>query len=230
MRSELNIGVGEIPKDLLSRENTKHSERRVYAVIDVPLWDKAKWKGVLYLWPPVLDLEPWLALGFEGSVAGRAIFTDWRSKLGSIDKQERIRISIITGVDRSNPTHYSVIVGSNLPQSEGGSRVKEFMSWSRIHRMEPSTLNNLTTFVNRFERIGTYRLMPADINLKTGEHKVHRELAIQKRQIRICPAWQIGEHDPDGVGVLPKDKPIVPDGLVDPPVLRLLKRKMEKKK
>jgi len=38
--------------------------------------------------------------------------------------------------------------------------------------MEPSTLNNLTTFANRYERIGTYRLMPADMNLNTGEYKV----------------------------------------------------------
>jgi len=96
--------------------------------------------------------------------------------------------------------------------------------------MEPSTLNNLTTFANRYERIGTYRLMPADMNLNTGEYKVHRELAIQKRQNRICPAWQIGEHDPEGVGIFPNDEPIVPDGIEDPPVLRLLERKMGKQK
>jgi hypothetical protein len=96
--------------------------------------------------------------------------------------------------------------------------------------MEPSTSRNLTTFVNRFERIGTYRLMPAQIDLRTGKHDPYPDLAIQKRQIRISPAWKIEEHDPDGVGILPHDKPIIPDGVPDAPVLKLLARKNKRTK
>lgn len=227
---ELNIGVGEIPEELLDRGKTKHTERRVSALIDLPLWDRAKWKGVLYLWPIDMDFEPWMALGFEDGAAAKAIFTGWQAKLGNIDKEDRIRISILTGVDRYNPNHYSVVVGSNLLESERRPRVKYFVSVSRIHRMEPSTSENLTTFVNRFERVGTYQLMPAHIDLRTGKHETYPDLAIQKRQIRISPAWKIEEHDPDGVGIFPHDKPIIPDGVPDPPVLRLLARKNKRTK
>ena len=224
VKTELKVGVGEIPKELLDRQ-TKHTERRVSALIDLPLWDRARWKGVLYIWPVEMDFEPWLALGFEDGAAARAIFQGWRAKLGNIDKEDRIRISVLTGVDRYNPGHYSVVVGSNLLESDPVPRVKYFVSVSRIHRMEPSTSKNLTAFVNRFERIGTYRLMPARIDLRTGKHETYPDLAIQKRKIRVSPAWAIEEHDPDGVGILPNDKPIIPDGVSDPPVLKVLARK-----
>jgi hypothetical protein len=225
VRTELNIGVGAIPEELLHRERTKHTERKVLALIDMPLWDKAKWKGVLYIWPAEMDFEPWMALGFEDGAAAKAIFQGWRARFGGIDKDERIRISILTGVDRSNPNHYTVVVGSNLLESERGPRVTHFVSVSRIHRMEPSTSRNLTTFVNRFERIGTYRLMPAQIDIRARKFRPYPELAIQKRKIRIAPAWTIEEHDPDGVGIRPSDKPIIPDGVSDPPVLKVLARK-----
>jgi hypothetical protein len=225
VRTELNIGVGEIPKELLDRGKTKHTERRVLGLIDMPLWDKAKWKGVLYIWPVDMDSEPWMALGFEDGAVARAIFQGWRATIGSIDNEDRIRISILTGVDRSSPDHYTVVVGSNLLESERGPRVKQFVSVSRIHRMEPSTSRNLTAFVNRYERIGTYRLMPAQVDLKEGKSKPYPDLAIQKRKIRVSPAWTIEEHDPDGVGILPEDKPIIPEGITDAPVLKVLERK-----
>ncbi len=228
--TELNIGVGEIPKDLLDREKTKHTERKVMALIDTPLWNKAKWKGVLYIWPVEMDLEPWMALGFEDGVAAKAIFQEWRAKLGDIDNEERLRISILTGVDRLNPSHYSVVVGSNLVEAERGPRIKYFISSSRIHRMEPSTSRNLMEFVSRFERIGTYRLMPAQIDLETGKCRPFDDLSIQKHKMRVIPAWKIEEHDPDQVGIFPHDKPVIPDGVQDAPVLKLLARRRNRTK
>ena len=225
VKGELSIGVGDIPEGLLDRERTKHTERKVLALIDMPLWDKARWRGVLYVWPREVDFEPWMALGFEDGAVAKAIFRGWRAKLGDVDRDDRIRISILTGVDRSNPNHYTVVVGSNFLESERGPQVTHFVSVSRIHRMEPSTSRNLTAFVSRFERIGTYRLMPAQIDLRAGKSEPYPDLAIQKHKIRISPAWTVEEHDPDGVGILPHDKPIIPDGVSDAPVLKVLARK-----
>jgi hypothetical protein len=199
-------------------------------LIDLQLWDRARWKAVLYIWPIDANGEPWIAIAFENGEAGKAIFKAWRAKLGNIDEEERLRVSIITGVDRSNPHHYSVVVGSNLLESERGPKIKQFVTVSRIHRMTPSTSKNLAGFVERFERIGTYRLMPAQVDIKTGEYCPFPELAIQKCQMRICPAWKIAEHDPDGIGIFPDDKPVIPEGVVDPPVLKRLERKNRRTK
>lgn len=225
VRSELNPGVGEIPEEL-RRENSKHTQRRVASLIDMPLWNAAKWKGVIYIMSHEMDAEPWMAFGFEDDAAGKSIFERWRARLGSNDKENRLRVSILTGVDRANPHAYSVVVGSNLIEREG---VKIFVSVSRVHRMEPSTSANLTGFRNRFERAGAYQLMPGYIDVKNHTYRPYPELAIQKRELRISPAWQIGEHDPDGCGVFESDSPIIPSDVSDPPILKVLQRKRRRR-
>ena len=46
---------------------------------------------------------------------------------------------------------------------------------------------------------------------------------ILKREFNVRAAWEIGEHDPDCVGIRPEDDPIIPEGQVDAPVLAVLK-------
>jgi hypothetical protein len=50
-----------------------------------------------------LDEPAGLGLIFKDGVAGRAIFEELRKKLGSNDEDDRLRISIITGIDKEDP-------------------------------------------------------------------------------------------------------------------------------
>ncbi|MGB9195850.1 MAG: hypothetical protein WCB53_02870, partial [Terriglobales bacterium] len=76
----------------------------------------------------------------------------------------------------------------------------------------------------------TYRLMPAQIDLETGKCRPFDDLSIQKHKMRVIPAWKIEEHDPDQVGIFPHDKPVIPDGVQDAPVLKLLARRRNRTK
>jgi len=67
--------------------------------------------------------------------------------------------------------------------------------------------------------------MPGYIDIRSQQYRPHPDLAIRKSEIRICPAWQIQEHDPDGVGIFDNDDPIIPADVSEPPVLKLLQRK-----
>jgi hypothetical protein len=223
MQSDPKFGTGEIPTDILDRKNRKHTDRKVSSLIDIALWDKAEWSGTLYIWPMDLDEEPWVALAFKNVEAGRAIFKSWRDRFGEIDAEERIRISVLTGVDRLHPTHYKVLLGSNLLES--ALRVKEVVLSYRINKMTPDTSFNLDAFVTRLQRVGTYQLMPAQMVLDGSKYRPFPDLGIQKRQFNVRPAWRIEEHDPDGIGIMPGDDPFIPAEIQDAPVLRLLKRK-----
>ena len=66
-------GVGDPPQELRDRSSLKHSARSVASIINIPLWNKAKWGGVLYIWSSDPDEEPAIGLGFADGVAGRAI-------------------------------------------------------------------------------------------------------------------------------------------------------------
>ena len=210
------------PKDLNDKEQLRHTDRRIFSPIDIPLWERAKWRGTLFVWHP--DGPPILAIGFEDGEAGQAIFRVWKERWGDVDKDDDLRVAIITGLSKRNPAEYAVVVGPNLrhvPEDEN----KRLLFVSRIHRMTPNNLKNLENFIQFYNRMGYFFLAPAQINTDRNNLQMpSRELALLKRKLDVRQAWQIGENDPD-IAVLHKDdEPIVPEGVTDPPVNNALMR------
>src|SRR6185436_3807829 len=101
------------PDSLTNVENLRHRDRKIFSLINVPLWQKANWMGTAYLFVIGSPYPPVLGLIFEDSEAARAISKGWNAKIGDIDHHEELRVSIITDIDRSHPSHYRLLVGSN---------------------------------------------------------------------------------------------------------------------
>lgn len=221
------LGVGAPPRDLLDRSGTKHTDRRVLSLINMALWNKAKWNGTLYMWTARPDDEPLLALAFANSDGGQAIFREWIDKLGKTDEEDRLRISILTGIDVSNPFAYKVVVSSNLKIHGNGSKGKEIVLLSRFHRMDAQDPKNLETFQDRYKRVGSYYILPAYLADVNSKPQVFYELAIHKHSIQIRPAWQVGENDPDSAAIGTEDTAIIPPEVTDAPILRVLERKRQ---
>ena len=102
----------------MDRQRIKHSDRRVFSPIDIPLWDRATWRGALFT--QQYGRPPVLALLFEDRDAGLRIFEGWIDRIGKEDRNEWLRIAIIRGVSRANPAEYSVRVGANWSSSQLG--------------------------------------------------------------------------------------------------------------
>ena len=80
-------------------------------IIDVALWNRATWKGVLY----AVGMElPKLVLVFQNRDAATEIFGRWQEIVGNSDDDERIRISIIEGQIPSQPPGYTMHIGPSL--------------------------------------------------------------------------------------------------------------------
>lgn len=218
-----SLGQGEVPPELRSVDHLKHRDRKVYSLLDVALWDKASWKGTGFgLIPnkqnlPLLEL----ALLFRNEAASKQIFSQWKQEFGDEDIEEKIRVSIITGIDANNPAAYRVVIGVN-PEWIKASSDSQFILTYRINTMEPKDSRNLDQFSTFFEKTGFYILVPGYISQDFSRTEFFWELGILKRQIFIRPAWQIAEHDPDLFGIQPDDKIILPKDVKDPPVIRAL--------
>jgi hypothetical protein len=222
----LIMGIGDPPKDLLDRSSLKHSARMISSVINIPLWDKAGWGGVFYIVAMYdLDEPPGLGLIFKDGVAGRSIFEELRKKLGSKDTDDRLRISIITGIDKEDPTAYELVVGTNLPASDAERGPREIVFVSRVHRMDKPNPLNLKRFEDQVTRTKRYGVFPVQAPTREKDMEMFGDLAIMKKTIRIAPAWQVGENDIDSMAIRPDDNPIIPPETVDAPVLRLLDRR-----
>jgi hypothetical protein len=153
----------------------------------------------------------------------KQIFKELRSKLGQVDEKERLRISVITGIDKKYPSSYRVVISTNVPPLKPTQK-NYFIMVSRMNRMDPIDLRNLNAFLNIYKCVGTYIIMPVGVNHSGTTSEPFFDLSIVKRELNIRSAWEIGENDSDVWGIQEDDDPIIPNGVVNVPVLRTLQR------
>jgi hypothetical protein len=113
-----------------------------------------------------------------------------------------------------------VTIGPNLNQLRI-SEAKAIMAVSRINRMEPASSANLDRFRHAYRQFGGYLLVPTQLG---SEFSLPPKLFLAKRQLHIRQAWEIGENDPDAMGLQDDDDPIIPPGVQDPPVKKAMER------
>lgn len=224
--SELEAESGSEAAGDFDTDNYKHTDLQISSLIDLSLWNKAEWSGMVYMYdaddPNVIPL---VGFGFKDIEAGKAIFRGWLKKLGKYDKDEMIRISFITGVDKENPASYKVMVGSNPSITPKKSSNRFFTLVSRFQRMDPSNTENLDTFLKKFNRIGRYAIVPIQyINEPDDTTSLNLDLMIIKSELFIKQAWQINENSPEIAAILDEDELIIPDGIDASEILKRIKK------
>lgn len=221
-------GEGPLPKELLDTSQRKHTERQVLSPINVPIWNQAGWGGTLYGWSG--SAPPFMGLMFRNMEAASQIFAEWNARYGQADKDDDLRIAIIIGVSKANPSHYAVIVGPNIDRIERIPEAgKTFALVSRVNWMNPETTKNLDGFLKEFDKYGAFYLMPVKRPDKPGEvPELEFKQYLLKGHIHVRPAWTIGEHDSDLVALDVNEVPVIPDGITDAPVLKAMARKRDR--
>ena len=203
----------------------KHTDVEISGIVRPELWDKAKWIGAGYVIEQRGKYPPVLAILFEDIESGKKIFSAWRKKIGFRDDEDRIRVSIVQGIDRKNPHHYRVGIGSNLQKHTGKKGIRFFVLMTRMHTMTPQSSKNLDMFKKAYKQLGVYILAPGTMGAEGMPNIEHRE-GIAKRELNFREAWEIGNNDLDSHLIIPSDDtPIIPVGVTDPPVVELLKTK-----
>ena len=221
-------GKGEPPSELRDVKEIRHRDRKVVSVVNVDLWNRARWVGTGYIMSPDSDDPPFLLLLYENQQAAMYIFSGWKEEVGPEDKDEKLRVSIITGISRENPAAYRVVIGAN-PNYSALDQRSQVVIVSRVNEMKPKDSSNLDGFVEAYDKKKRYILVPAEPG-PNGIGWWAPELGIKKSELNIRPAWEIGEHDPDRVGINPDDDVIIPEGVANVPVLNVLERKEKQRK
>ncbi|UAJ12433.1 hypothetical protein [Polymorphobacter megasporae] len=122
-----------------------HRDLGVRSVIDVHLWNQAKWRGAGFA-QNAPGYPPFLALIFENDDAATKIFSRWRERIGPYDEQDRIRLSVIRHIPGHSPFHYSIQLSANaLPGELETGQVIGFTARSMV--VEPTSGENLENFL-----------------------------------------------------------------------------------
>lgn len=219
------LGEGEAPEGLFDDPAMKHSKQRVLSVINTELWDNAGWTGVAVGFTP--DMPPILGLMFRNGDVGKQIFLEWRSEVGRTDDAERIRVTILTGVDKDHASSYTLMISSNIDNVSMEPLDRVYMM-SRSNVIDNPNPENLNGFRREFDWKKRYFLAPVVIDESMSNPEFLMDHAILKRSIQIREAWTVGPNDPDCMAVRPDTDPFIPDDQPNPPILRLLelRRKM----
>lgn len=215
---ELRAGRPDGAPERWDSEAIRHSDIETISLIRKPLWDEARFCGAFYLTNPAQD-APLLGLMFRGANAATQIFLQWHQELGDDDTDERLRITIIRGIDVENPYAYRVLIGSNFEQHAPEAGLVFMMS--RMQRMDATTDENLNRFLQAFEKAGEYALVPGHLAAE-GSFPTPLPGGVGKRKLYVRDAWQIGMHDPDSAGIDPDEQPVIPAGQQDAPITELI--------
>jgi len=226
----IKYGSGEPPKELLDISNLKHTQRHIESLIDIELWNMAGWHGTGFQWERNSTKPPFLLLLFSDKQSAVSIFKGFQNRIGSVDHQEILHITIIRGISRANPHCYRLIVSSNLKKALEHVRAKQFILTSRFSTMMPTNSVNLDEFIKQYTEKGIYLIAPAYVDSSQNSMTPLLQFAIQKKELEIKWAWEIGRHDPNMIGILSDDDPIIPEEVKKPPVLEVLRfKKMHNK-
>jgi hypothetical protein len=205
-----------------------HSARKVVSLIDVPRWNRARWSATMYATDPNGRFPPILGLGFEDIAVAREIFHELRAKLGNADRDNKLRVAILTGVDKSNPASYNVVISTNLDENTKKSNIL-LMMVSRVNQMTPRNTANSDRFLSAVGERGIYIIAPAHFDGNAATLPMPEiGIGIEKSAIIVRPAWQVGRHDEDAAGISEDDDPIIPDGEDSAPILETLKARRQR--
>lgn len=201
-------------------KNTRHDEIKASSIINLKLWDKAKWMGLGFCLLPAPQEAVGIIIAYEDFESGKKIFEKWIDKFGKVDKNNEIRVAIIRGVDKDNPYRYRVHICKDIKTTQANSFIS---SVSRIHEMNPQSSKNLEQIIEAFNLMGKYKLYPAKITKNGTVEEPLLNQGILKTTLIIKNAWEIDEHDIDRVVIKENDNPITPNNVKDVPILKILK-------
>jgi hypothetical protein len=201
-------------------KNIRHDEIKVSSIIDINLWNKAKWKGFGFCLLPVPQEAVGIIIAYENFESGQKIFEKWINKFGLVDKNNNIRVAIIKGVDKNNPYWYRVHICKNIETIQTNSYIS---SVSRVHEMNPQSAQNLEQIIEAFNLMKKYKLYPAKITKDGDIEEPLFSHGILKTTLTIKNAWEIGEHDIDRAVIKKNDAPVIPNNIKNAPILKILK-------
>ncbi len=217
----------ESKKNRANTEN-KQSDVIVTSLIDVRLWDAAKWKGCGFLFTRDFSEPGIMVLMFENIVPGIKIFEKWEEDYRN-DKLN-IRIVIITGVDKNHPQWYKVLITPDLTEylKDGMPKERYVVSSSRFHLMNAATDENIRALrmaYNRCSFIGRSASAIVNNQLSFDKDKRYNKV-IPVRNVEFIEAWTIRVDTVESVAILPNDDVIIPMGREkDAPVLEVIAKK-----
>ena len=141
------------------------SDLRRLNLINVDQWNKAKWRGVGYVFGG--GVLPGIVVAVENLVPGQKLFRDLRARIGDEDTKKLLRVCFVEGDIPGEDPGYTVVIGTDVDnilsdlQSKGQNLPTIGGFLSRPLRCPNS--GRLAAFRAEFEKFGHCLIAPGDM-------------------------------------------------------------------
>lgn len=169
-----------------------HREIKTRSLIDVPLWDAAKWKGVAVM-KLSLSAPPILALMFDNPDAGGRIFETWRTRFGPEDKAGELLVTIVTDLPKHPQCHYAIMLTTNLEARPMLGEMLFVVARSLI--MEAKSEENLQLFLRDWRQAGAFLLGGASMPQGGKPPELQKDKTILKRHLRVLRYEHLEDYE-----------------------------------
>ncbi len=205
-----------------------HQHITTLSVINEHLWSDHTWRGFAFVVDPNLHgiQSPTLYLMFDNRQKAINIFEEWNERFGA-KTAEKIRISIIKGINAGNPYWYKGLIGSNV-KSEEMRNGATLIFMTKISTMTPTNPRNLEVFIESYTKFEYYNLSPMYYDIRNNRPEFLDKYKFVMKDLSVRNAWEIDINDMDMTVIEPTDHPIIPERVVDAPILEVLKKKRSK--
>lgn len=204
--------LGKIKTPEEEVEKLEPKERKsmfLSSIINIDLWNDAKWSGMAFVTDPSLRDMPIACFMFKNESVGEKIFRELKEQFGDKDEREEIRLSFIEGISKETPRDYKVHFGSS--RDVLFEKLKRYglephstllMMVSRIHEMNPpNDPSSLTVFKHAYSHFKRYCI--TNIVTKSGQLMPSWGNLIEKRTVVFRDAVDVlrDKNDEDFVAV-----------------------------
>ncbi|WP_315321603.1 SEFIR domain-containing protein [Stomatobaculum longum] len=185
--------------------------------IDIEKWDKAKWRGIVYLW---CGDAPGLGLFYENYAAGKMIFYEWKNNYDGLEfADDFLKVDYIIPPfpencwiyrepQRNYGKGYFVHIGSNIDAcinrvETNGMKLDEvlFTTLARYQWMDEAVgSQNRDQFISSFHKEKKYYLLPVGLNDPSGKAVIENmqfdfDCAIPMKSLRIIEGKRLDTND-----------------------------------
>lgn len=193
--------------DVKPLESKERKTMFVSSIIDIELWDKAKWNGLCFIADPSYRTPPMIGFLYLNQEYGEKIFRGLKAEFGEYDSQGELRISLIEKISDKKPFDYKVHFGTNHKpiidrmEKAGIDKNNSFMlTIGRVHEMNPMNDQNIKMFKKYYKAARTYYITNMELG-RDGRLQPNLKNIIRLDKIEFRERKDIfnNKNDPDYV-------------------------------
>ena len=100
---------------------------------------------------------------------------------------------------------------------------------TKISTMTPTNPGNLEGFLHSYARFGYFTLAPFFIDVRSGKPEPLNEWGFPMNELSVRNAWEVGLNELEMTAIDATENPVIPEGVTNAPVLKVIKMKLERK-